>query len=132
MSTLNAPLLLALPQGEYCWTVNVTANINTTAASNGTLTLADYATANTMTVDAAPKASYTACFYKRAEQATANLTYDMCRLGKREYACRHGAWGGGEAGVCLLAWSGVVGLCRVGCRGGQGSCENQSALCCCT
>jgi hypothetical protein len=82
------PVVLPQLQGEYCWTVNVTANINTTAANNGTITLADWATANNIMVDAAPKTTYTACFYKRAEQAAATLTYDMCRTGKREYACR--------------------------------------------
>jgi hypothetical protein len=103
-------MVLRLPsQGAYCWEVNVTAQIagdaavtNVTSGSTTTpTTITNWAAANSMTFSQPAVETYKVCFVKRAAQASAELTHDMCKTGKRE--CHSpgspGCVSGGQWGV---------------------------------
>lgn len=99
-------LLLSVcpPQGAYCWEVNVTASVrgdaattNVTVGNTTTPTsITQWAADNTMTFSQPAVETYKVCFVKRTPQATAELTYDMCKTGKRECHQRH---------LCATSWS---------------------------
>ena len=73
-------------QGEYCFVLEATANIDTSQITNDLgQSLTDWAADNSLKLKSQARASKRMCFYKLLQKTpAANVTYSMCRTGRCE------------------------------------------------